>query len=1383
MRGAAGVLRLVAVLAVMLLGVSLAVPVGAQSAVPAAPTGLEATSVVYGSVSLGWDDQGDGSITHYRMLRRDRDAAAAGVFDAISDDTGSAAVSYVDVSVEPEKRYVYRVVAVNAHGESPWSNYVRVNTPAQPDEPEEPDNTEQEDTDNTDNTEQEDTDNTGNTEQEDTDNTDSGEHEDTDSGGNTDNTDSGEHEDTDSGGNTDNTDSGEHEDTDSGGNTDNTDSGEHEDTDSGGNTDNTDSGEHEDTDSGGNTDNTDSGEHEDTDSGGNTGDTDSGGNTGDTDSGGNTGDTGESGDSGDPGGSEVRESSGGELGVLWSGSLVVGDGGTVASIDIGGRRFRESGVVLGYSFAMSDGSLSVKRFEAGGESKTVWYLMLMPSSSKLYLGVDGSLSAEGGLALEVGGDLFSIADAAVFEPGAVSFVYVWDAPGVDWAVGDEFEASLLVPGSGPSALGSLGIDGVGELGFDPGQRRYQTKADPGADTVTVDADSGENTDVEILVVRADGELGFDGTDADTDVPGQQVQLSANGDTLIVAATNDDVSQSVYIVTVSDNDGTQTSGDNDGTQTSGDNDGTQTSGDNDGTQTSGDNDGTQTSGDNDGTQTSGDNDGTQTSGDNDGTQTSGDNDGTQTSGSGIQQVAAKSASVAGRSATPQRVRTVTSANNDADAALGALTITGATLNEPVSADTLDYTADADAATGQITIAVTPRSADATVVINPDDADPDTDGHQINLLAHPPSGDSTQTAITIAIRSQSQSSTEMSAYTLTITRAQAVESIGRRLESITLTGATLDQEFSEWTQRYTATADPGATQITVSAVSVTPGQAIVYIHHIDVDPNTEGHQINLAQPGPNGEPRQTQVIVHTAGGNPNFFWYYTIDIHPHPDPPTPPTAPTGLEARSVAPDSVSLVWDDPSDDTITHYQVLRTDSETDPAGVSPAVLAETDSAAVSYTDASVNPEKHYAYWMVAVNSAGESPRSDHVTVSTPSAADHERSGDDADDASLASLTVSPGLFHYRPGERSHTAYVTPETASVTVAAVAAQPSATVEILPDDSDAVSDGHQVATTGASTAVTVTVASADDTTTETHTITVVHRSGAVKVDVGWDHACALLVSGQVECWGYHGFPGRRDSPASSSPAGDTYVDITAGRFKSCGVRSSGEGYCFDYSTGFGQRETPLPGSASSRLQSVSYYSSGTCWLYTDGSAGCNNWGSPDGLAEGPYRSLDAGYESVCGLGFDNKAHCWGPHGRMDTPDEEFKFLSFGGYNACGIRMDGTLKCWQYDYAPGIAPGLVTYYDILQSPEGTYKYVSVGYVTGCAVTDSGTVGCWDATKSGSGNLRGAETGLLAEADVTFESVAVGWGQTMCGVATDGRVACHGWPSSAILDHPDIPATP
>ena len=103
----------------------------AQSAVPEKPTGLTASSVSHDSVTLTWDAPGDDSITGYRILRRDRDNDEPGVFAAINADTGTADTEYVDESVLPEHRYVYRVAALNTEGLSPRSSYVNVDTPAQ----------------------------------------------------------------------------------------------------------------------------------------------------------------------------------------------------------------------------------------------------------------------------------------------------------------------------------------------------------------------------------------------------------------------------------------------------------------------------------------------------------------------------------------------------------------------------------------------------------------------------------------------------------------------------------------------------------------------------------------------------------------------------------------------------------------------------------------------------------------------------------------------------------------------------------------------------------------------------------------------------------------------------------------------------------------------------------------------------------------------------------------------------------------------------------------------------------------------------------------------------------------------------------------------------
>ena len=74
------------------------------------------------------DDPGDTSITHYLVLRRDAGTHENGRYIVIDSDTGSAQVQYLDHTVENDRRYVYRIIAVNDHGESRPSGSARADT-------------------------------------------------------------------------------------------------------------------------------------------------------------------------------------------------------------------------------------------------------------------------------------------------------------------------------------------------------------------------------------------------------------------------------------------------------------------------------------------------------------------------------------------------------------------------------------------------------------------------------------------------------------------------------------------------------------------------------------------------------------------------------------------------------------------------------------------------------------------------------------------------------------------------------------------------------------------------------------------------------------------------------------------------------------------------------------------------------------------------------------------------------------------------------------------------------------------------------------------------------------------------------------------------------
>ena len=95
------------------------------------------------------------------------------------------------------------------------------------------------------------------------------------------------------------------------------------------------------------------------------------------------------------------------------------------------------------------------------------------------------------------------------------------------------------------------------------------------------------------------------------------------------------------------------------------------------------------------------------------------------------------------------------------------------------------------------------------------------------------------------------------------------------------------------------------------------------------------------------------------------------------PPPPDIPTNLQATSTT-DSVALTWADPGDDSITGYKILYRASATQ-SSLS-VLVADTGSAATSYTASNLEPATTYAFRIIALSDHGESEISAFVTIST-------------------------------------------------------------------------------------------------------------------------------------------------------------------------------------------------------------------------------------------------------------------------------------------------------------------------------------------------------------------------------------------------------------------
>ena len=138
---------------------------------------------------------------------------------------------------------------------------------------------------------------------------------------------------------------------------------------------------------------------------------------------------------------------------------------------------------------------------------------------------------------------------------------------------------------------------------------------------------------------------------------------------------------------------------------------------------------------------------------------------------------------------------------------------------------------------------------------------------------------------------------------------------------------------------------------------------------VEPETTYHYavIALSQDGQGG---QSPAFSVTTPAEP-------VDEDPVKN--DPPAAPTGLAAARTGHSVVTLTWDDPQDDTITGYQILRGTEANNLATIN----SDTESNATEYQDDTVVPETTYHYAVLALSADGDGAQSTAISATTPAA----------------------------------------------------------------------------------------------------------------------------------------------------------------------------------------------------------------------------------------------------------------------------------------------------------------------------------------------------------------------------------------------------------------
>jgi alpha-tubulin suppressor-like RCC1 family protein len=292
----------------------------------------------------------------------------------------------------------------------------------------------------------------------------------------------------------------------------------------------------------------------------------------------------------------------------------------------------------------------------------------------------------------------------------------------------------------------------------------------------------------------------------------------------------------------------------------------------------------------------------------------------------------------------------------------------------------------------------------------------------------------------------------------------------------------------------------------------------------------------------------------------------------------------------------------------------------------------------------------------------------------------------------------------------------------------------------------------------------------------------AIQVSASLFHACALLDTGTVRCWGSNisgelGYPGVSDVGRSNTPAdqgdidlGGKAVRIETGLRHSCALLDTGEVKCW------GEAEQ------------------GQLGLGNANNIGLDNAPSAVGSINlgGQVIQLSSGNSHNCALLADDVVRCWGSNdseqlgigdpnhiGDDETPasaanveiDGTVSQLATGDVYSCVILDNGAVRCWGDNELGQNGYGLQTDIGDDELPAsvgdlplgGKAVQLSVRDAQACALLDTGGVRCWGSNANGF--LGYGDVGIIGDDETPADLGDLDLGGAATQVALGGSHAC------------------
>ena len=259
----------------------------------------------------------------------------------------------------------------------------------------------------------------------------------------------------------------------------------------------------------------------------------------------------------------------------------------------------------------------------------------------------------------------------------------------------------------------------------------------------------------------------------------------------------------------------------------------------------------------------------------------------------------------------------------------------------------------------------------------------------------------------------------------------------------------------------------------------------------------------------------------------------------------------------------------------------------------------------------------------------------------------------------------------------------------------------------------------------------------------------ATAIAAGWQHACALLSTGAVDCWGDDG-------------DGELGIGTTSGP-STC---SNGSEPC---------SPQPVQVTGITNATQVTAGSGFSCALLSTGRVDCwgdNGWGQlGNGTTGGP----------------DCDGQCIATPVPVNGITNAIEIASANGAShVCALLSGGHIECWGHNDYGQLGNGTRTDSDVPVAVSGisTATHVAAGSMDSCAVLSGGAADCWGddqfgelgngttVTQTGDapcnpGNIDGCSTVPLAADNLTNASQLSAGDQFECAVLSTGAVDCWG----------------